>query len=78
MIRKLQREGARVCRAEKTHNWSKLYTMEEGGSEHLHTYNYCTRCARMDIARTYVLKMLLPGINKLFGLEYKKHTGTTA
>ena len=68
MNRKKQREGARICRLEKAHQNLALYT-EEGD----HTYNYCVRCGKMQTTRAALLKVLLPGLNKLFGLEYEKY-----
>jgi len=68
MNREKQREGARICKQEKAHQSMALYTKEGD-----HTYNYCVRCGKMQTTRAALLKVLLPGLNKLFGLEFKKY-----
>ena len=68
MNRKEQREGARICRQEKEHKIIDLYA-----SDGDHLYNYCVRCGNMQISRAAILKELLPGLNKLFGMEYKEY-----
>jgi hypothetical protein len=34
----------------------------------------CSRCGHVHISRADLLKELLPGLNALFGIEYKKYT----
>lgn len=40
---------------------------------HKYVAQVCGRCGRRAISRAEVLALLLPGLNELFGMKYKKY-----